>query len=288
MQFDKTRIAIRERSFLDILDLALQVIREHARPLALWLAAGIVPFALLNTLLLGGLVESTLELEVTYDFAEMVGGLALFVVLLGMLVVLEIPLATSLATLYLGKALFEEAPAARQIVGDLSRSLPQLLLFQVFLRSLTIPFVVTWFIPFAVWPYLNEVILLERNPLRRRRAGAMSTFARSSNLHSAGSGEQFGRWLASAIFGICWVLVLWLALYVLRTYLTGLQEHDWALYMVYLQLAIWIVVGYFTVVRFLSYLDTRIKTEGWEVELRLRAEAARLNRQTSWLESRTA
>jgi hypothetical protein len=29
------------------------------------------------------------------------------------------------------------------------------------------------------------------------------------------------------------------------------------------------------VVRFLSYLDTRIRNEGWEVELLLRAEASR-------------
>ena len=43
-------------------------------------------------------------------------------------------------------------------------------------------------------------------------------------------------------------------------------------------LAIWIVVGYFSVVRFLSYLDLRIRREGWEVELRMRAEGARLTR----------
>jgi hypothetical protein len=45
-------------------------------------------------------------------------------------------------------------------------------------------------------------------------------------------------------------------------------------------LAMWIVAGYFCVVRFLSYLDLRIRREGWEVELRMRAEAARLTRQT--------
>jgi hypothetical protein len=34
-----------------------------------------------------------------------------------------------------------------------------------------------------------------------------------------------------------------------------------------------------SVVRFLSYLDLRIRHEGWEVELRMRAEGAQLVRQ---------
>src|SRR5687768_11587425 len=67
MQLDKTRITIRERSFLDILDLSLQVIREHAGHLALWLAVGILPFALFNAWLLDGLVESFLEMDVEYN-----------------------------------------------------------------------------------------------------------------------------------------------------------------------------------------------------------------------------
>ena len=48
---------------------------------------------------------------------------------------------------------------------------------------------------------------------------------------------------------------------------------------IYLQVAIWTVVHFFSVVRFLGYLDLRIRREGWEVELQLRAEAARMERQ---------
>jgi hypothetical protein len=39
------------------------------------------------------------------------------------------------------------------------------------------------------------------------------------------------------------------------------------------------VIGFFAIVRFLSYLELRIRAEGWEIELLLRAEAARLARQ---------
>jgi hypothetical protein len=41
-------------------------------------------------------------------------------------------------------------------------------------------------------------------------------------------------------------------------------------------LCLWLVAAYFSVVRFLSYLDLRIRHEGWEVELLMRAEALRM------------
>jgi len=63
----------------------------------------------------------------------------------------------------------------------------------------------------------------------------------------------------------------------------GTFLNDWAwrggMVHVCMPLSMWIVAGYFTVVRFLSYLDLRIRREGWEVELRVRAEAARMARQ---------
>jgi hypothetical protein len=52
-----------------------------------------------------------------------------------------------------------------------------------------------------------------------------------------------------------------------------------SIYTFYYPLALWLVVGYLTVVRFLAYLDLRIRREGWEVELMMRTEAARLTRQ---------
>ena len=48
MQLDKTRIVTRERDYLDILDLALRVVREFAGPLFLALAAGVAPAMILN------------------------------------------------------------------------------------------------------------------------------------------------------------------------------------------------------------------------------------------------
>jgi len=42
-------------------------------------------------------------------------------------------------------------------------------------------------------------------------------------------------------------------------------------------LALWFVAGFMTIVRFLQYLDLRIRQEGWEVELRMRAAGARIS-----------
>ena len=64
MQFDNTRIAIRERSYFDLLDLALLVIRRHALPLLIATAIGAAPMMLLNAWLLGDMVsEAELDFE---------------------------------------------------------------------------------------------------------------------------------------------------------------------------------------------------------------------------------
>jgi hypothetical protein len=46
---------------------------------------------------------------------------------------------------------------------------------------------------------------------------------------------------------------------------------DWFLY----PLALWIVAFWGTIVRFLIYMNMRIRGEGWELELKLKAEARR-------------
>ena len=277
MQLDRTRIAIRERSYPDLLDLALWVIRAHALPLCVALVAGVAPFALLNAWLLGGLAYHDFELG--FPFA--------YVFWMLVLVVWQIPLATAPVTAYLGKALFAERPPARDVAADLLRSLPQLLLFQGIVRGLlTLP-IVTWFILFGSWPYLNEVILLDRNPLRAARPGQMTTYRRVVTLHRGYSGDLMVRWLGAAGVALLLGAALLLSFAMLRSLLV--MHVDWnqwlthgqvdmPMYTIYYPLTLWLVAGFLAVVRFLGYLDLRIRREGWEVELLLRAEGARLAR----------
>jgi hypothetical protein len=269
VQLDRTRIAIRERSFADLLDLALRVSREHALPLAATFAIGAVPMALVNHWLLldVGDEEFSFDSAISYLFLSL------------WLIVWELPLATAVTTIYLGKALFEEKPLAADVAKSLFSSLPQLVMFQVLLRGmLTLP-VVTWPLLFVYWPYLNEILLLELNPWRKRGVNGTSTASRASSMHSRNHGELFGRWLASIVVGSGLVLAIWGAILCLQFFITFHALFDRAIYSVHLQVALWLVIGYFTVVRYLSYLDLRIRTEGWEVELMMRAEAARLARQ---------
>ena len=99
-------------------------------------------------------------------------------------------------------------------------------------------------------------------------------------MHGGSVGDLFARWLAAVAFGVAAVRVpVGLACRSWPALLLSEWEWEGLTYTLYYPLALWIVVGYFTVVRFLGYLDLRIRREGWEVELMMRAEGARLSRQ---------
>jgi hypothetical protein len=272
MQLDKTRIPIKERGYLNLLDLALTVVRRHALGLLVTSLVGAVPFALLNYWMLSDVIRS----EDAFDYGE---SLFSYVMYMAALVVWELPLASSFATLYLGQALFLERPDAARLVRDWFRALPQLFVVQVIMRGVLTLVCITWIVLFWTWPYLNEIILLERNPLTGKK-GAMTTFRRCSALHRQYGGDLIGRFFAAIGLGGLWVLALLLCiLWGLMTVYGGELETFPVVLQVWLPVALWTVVSYFNVVRFLSYLDLRIRGEGWEIELRMRAEAQRLKSQ---------
>ncbi len=291
MQLDQNLIVIRERSYLDILDLGLRVIRVYAWPLLVAFACGVVPAACLNYWLLADYIEP--------DFA--LGFPVSYVWYMFLLITLEMPLVTAPVTLFLGEALFTRQPRPGEIARRFGKSLWQLAFFQLFLRSLLTLLLFSWlllFPPFSVfvgvasfflligwglfhvaWPYLSEVILLERNPMRRKQPGQMTTNRRRRLLHAGYAGELFARWMGALGIGSLLFVSFWLSFWLAGGLL--LNEWHWSgtPYTVCYPLALWLVVGYFSVVRFLGYLDLRIRREGWEVELMMRAEQARLTRQ---------
>ena len=270
-QLDNYRIAIRERGYLDVLDLSLRVLRAHALPLLGAFVIGVLPFALLNGWLLSSLAEPDMELG--FPIAHM------FYML--WLVVWQIPLATAPMTLYLGNSLFTEHPERRKMVTRFFAALPQMFVYQVVLRGLLLLPMITFFITFLGWPYLGEVILLERNPLLRGRLKRITTMRRTWALHGSSIGDLFARWLGATVVGVMLTVSTWATLWLLG----GLLANEWSnvglVCTVYFPLAMWAAIGYLTVVRFLSYLDLRIRREGWEVELLMRAESARLVKETT-------
>jgi len=266
MQLDQARIAIRERSWSENLDLALHVLRTHGAALAGCALIGMAPAALLN--------HAALTWAHSGSFAEESRRPTYYFLMI--LVMIEAPLVTAPITLYLGRALFVAKPRPRELARDFFVCLPQLILLQVILRTILIVPVITWIIPYGLWPYLNEVILLERNPLIRRR-GQVSTLKRNALLHHGNSGDFLAQALGAGCLAAMLVAALtWTQDSLLENLLglhLGLKAET-----IEVQIAMWLVVLYFTVARFLGYLDQRIRNEGWEVELLLRAERERLVR----------
>jgi hypothetical protein len=306
MQLDRTRIAIRERGLLETIDLTLVVIRDFVAPLLACALLAIVPLALINYALVGWMVPTDSD-------GDSLGFRYLWN--MTVLIFLEAPLASVFIVAFLGPAVFLEQRTIHQIAGDVLRQAPALLLCQGLLRGVLIAwclYLLTdrleangWIEGFAMvvlcfWsaamrafrPYINEIILLEKNPLLNRRGAAITVGKRSAHLHGPYSGDLFVRWCGAAGIGLLLVgLVIYTAIMTQGFLITDWPFHfsmedqtfawnlDWFKLQVVYPACLWLVVAFLGVVRFLSYLDLRIRHEGWEVELLMRAESLRLGMQ---------
>jgi hypothetical protein len=262
MRFDQARVAIRERSWLENQDLALHVARVHGRALLACAVVGILPFAIVNhvianpELVLGRHRDSDAIIYLTL-----------------VLSLIEAPFATALITLYLGAALFDDRPHPMQLARMLAGSLPQMILLQGFLRAILLAPMVTAFVPFVMWPYLNEVILLERN--RLWGGDGATTLRRNAWLHRGNRGDYLLHAVGATVVGGLLAFALAASLYVILRVIFGVDPELDLIHAI-LQGSLWVVIGFLTIARFLQYLDQRIRNEGWEVELQLRTERDRL------------
>lgn len=295
MQLDSTRIAVRERGVLEILDLSLHVLRAYAGPMLVTHLVALIPLMVLNQALLGWMLNEVVFGEVLEW--EHIGHLVRYLWTMILLVFIEAPLISIFATAYLGQAVFLEQPRVWKTIVDVLKLTPRLIWCQLIVRGILPAWLLVGFIDRyteftlnevglvfvalgaaivrSIRPFMNEIVVLERNPLRAP-SGAMTIGRRSTILHGPSIGDLFARWFGSALIGILLVL----SVYHTFIFCSGVLLNSWQPGAVMLQLmlplSMWIVAMYFTVFRFLCYLDLRIRHEGWEVELRLRAEAARL------------
>jgi hypothetical protein len=266
MIYDRLLIQVRERSFLDLLDLTLLVIRERPVTLGLAALAGIGPFAALNVWLL----------------SDPAFPRSLWIVLL----LMESPWATAPLTLVLGDLMFSVKPSIGRYVKSLLISMPALVYTQIVFRGVLLVTVVGY--PIAIWlfAFLDEVILLDRlrsagdkvmlqDRLRRFRF----VLDRSKRLSDGFESTLFMRWLAQVVLGLTFALCFWMGTEAISStfisadltwYRPGLSDFSGLLF----QVAVWIAIAFFGVFRFLSYIDRRIRIEGWELGWRLK-EAGR-------------
>ena len=244
---DRTLIRIRERSWLELLDLSLLVIRHRFWTIGSAAAVGIAPWAVLNHRLLA---------DPEFPAA-----------LWPLLLVLEAPWATAPLTVVLGETLFGKPTTGRQTANRLLQSLPSLLLAQGLLRGLlTASGFLVWLIPWKL-AFLNEIILLER-------LQGLQAFRRSARLRDPAA-VMLAREAALIGFAILFTFCFWMGIEALisamfRSELTWGQPEAIGLPGTWIQLGAWIAIGFLGVARFLIYLDHRIRREGWELALRLR------------------
>jgi hypothetical protein len=289
MQLDRTRIAVRERSGIELMDMSLLVLRAYFRPV--WQAAllGAAPFMAINAVLLWGLwINPDDAFPWRYFW------------LMTVLVFLQAPWAGAIITAYLGAAVFEEGISVRKAAQETWQRWPQMLWCQGFVRGVVPAMALillarqsegpSWFIEAfllpviliysialrAFRPFINEIVLLERNPLRAKNSQTITAGKRSKYLHDPSAGDLVMRWMGASLIAVLMVFALVQTVTVLVGLLFGIWT--WSGYMMHVgyPIALWLTGGYMAVVRFLNYLDLRIRHEGWEVELRLRAEAVRL------------
>ena len=183
-EYDRTLIVIRERSFLDLLDLALLVIRQRPLWLALAAVAGIAPWAALNLWLLS-------DPEFPRYFWVM-------------LLILETPWATAPLTLVLGDLMFEQRPRPGRMFQTLLVSLPAMITIQVVVHGLLLATVVGYLAMPAQYSFLNEIILLERREWWRI-AGAIASAlerCRGRALHPLAGTALSGHDLRALLLGL--------------------------------------------------------------------------------------
>jgi hypothetical protein len=305
LDLDKTAIAIRQRSFADTIDLSFAVVRIYWRSLLGWAVLGVLPFAILNAICLARLTD--FESIVVYDYNVIDPQLLRirYVLWMASMVFLEAPLAMLGVTFFLGQSVFFSHPSfadfkktARQsfwgifwvlgvvrlgILGCLipltassSNQLP--LGFEFFVYGVLILGSVVCVR--SVRPFAPEMLILERSPLRTNSSKSTSPGLvykkRSKWLHGPFSGELLRRSIATSVVALFLIVSLSFGWLFCASIFFNSPIWDWWMDFFLFPLTLWIVALWSTVVRFLSYLDARTRLEGWELELRLRAEGDRI------------
>ncbi len=253
MRADRLHVAVRPRGILECLDLAIMFCGR--RPLAVIVAItlGAAPFIAINRLL----YDQSMNWYVAY-------------LLLG----LEAAWASVPLTLYLGQAVFADRFSWQTATRSLVGSLPALFAFQGLLRGICLVLVFLAPVVFVAMYYLNQVIVLERPRFSR-------IWSRRGAINQRNTGHVLGLAMINAIILVVGVPMMTGLLAAISSVWMG-RPTKWlsfspgtsiiqSLFSWHGQIAFWSVCGLLTVFRFFTYLDARIRREGWDVELKLRS-----------------
>lgn len=253
MNPSRTRVALRERALLDIFDLGVRFLVEHAAVYAKTATVVLPPFFIVSTLIAraGGPVAAWL--------------FALF----------ASTLAAAPFTVLASRLVFHDEVRFSRALGETLRATPRLFLARV-VTSLAAGLGLAMFVLPGIWflaltLFVVEVTVLEGGTLR-------AVLVRSSRITRCESSETF---MALLLLLLLHAVALVSADSAGRTIISTLLESRapgsmWADgWSVLSLLGFWLFVPYVATARFFVYLDVRTRSEGWDIQTRFIALASR-------------
>jgi hypothetical protein len=253
MDLMRARVTLRERNLLDVFDLAIRFCIVHAGAYAKISVFVLVP-----------------SFAVSLAAAQLGGwwmGWTVAVVVSAFATTPYVALASRLV--------FADAVGTREALGIALRAVPALLLIR-FLQLLALA--ASMFLAFMPWLWLGTILLFVAEVVVLEQSSIGATFGRAQRIASAHFGSVAGTMLAMLIVPVAAAMIADMAgREVLQTVLEirpppsiFREGGSW------LALAgFWIVVPIMTTARFFAYLDVRTRTEGWDIQTRFAAIAAR-------------
>lgn len=252
MSAPSASLELRERSVLDVLDLAVRFMSAHAKKYAALAGLVIVP----------GLVLSWIAMVA-------LGPLAAWGVALAFGLAAQVPF-----TLLASRLVFEDEVPLRAVLGGARGALWRTSLarfIQVFLVALGASlFVVPAFWPATTLFFVPEIVILER-------ASADETITRANQVGAQRRGETLLAVLLLLGLEVAFLCLAELAgravlvdfLQLTPGSVSGLPGRPLAL------AGYWLFVPYRATARFLLYINVRTREEGWDVQTRFAALASR-------------
>ncbi|TWT84523.1 hypothetical protein CA13_60020 [Planctomycetes bacterium CA13] len=296
MQLDRTHVVIRRRTLAEIGDLALVMLHRYPAAIFVGFLVGALPWVAVNGTLLYWIPIA--EARFGLGDEEALVEVWRYITWMALLVTLQTPAAGVATTLYLGQAVFESQPTWKSVFSEVRRhfwrwfwslaivrfAVPTMVFLAFrfgqpangFFDGM-VPFliVIAMMIARSNRPFMPEILLLEQCPLRSSSDSVITAGRRSKSLHQPMASDLAGRYLAVSFV----LFFLFLSVLYTLVWARGIATSNWDWDLVFLlgifPAALWIIAGVSVVVRLLNYLDTRIRLEGWEVELAVRAEAMR-------------
>ncbi len=306
MQLDNTLIVVRSRSNAELIDLAIVVLRNDFFNILFWSFVGWIPFLFIDALALSPIVmtdrysaESTFFLSDSDVLNRVVWHIvAMFI--------LQAPAASLPLCNYIGQRMFRQeislSMMRQNYFSGLAMKLYALVVKRGILAGLVVTILAGWTTNFSFFlevfllavciilpvliaratrPFAPEILTLERqsvqSEIKNSRSQIRSYYAkRMKLLHTPIASQMFGRFIVMSGLSAALVCLLTMAQMWMFQVFSNWSNWGWLVVLLLLPVSLFFTSTYVAIYRFLSYIDSRILLEGWEVRLRFMSEASRL------------